>query len=115
MEIKLNIETTSKDREDFIYFEMEGNYYTIMTDKHYNLPEDKTNGKIVLMSSAVGDGNISTINNHLTWDWCEVEDLSDLTIGQFNILNSLIARLYKRKIIVDETTFDNRGITLSYI
>jgi hypothetical protein len=107
MEIKINIELKGEDREDFIYFEMKGCYFTIMSDKHYNSPEDKTRGKVVLMvMNAEGDGN---------WDWSEVEDLSDLTIGEFNVLNSLIARLYKRKIVVNETTFDNRGITLTYV
>ena len=82
MEIKINIELKGEDREDFIYFEMKGCYWTIMSDKHYNLPEDKTRGKVALMIDAV-----STAKGGDNWDWSEVEDLSDLTIGEFNVLN----------------------------
>tara|TARA_R100000458_G_C8044866_1_gene94603 strand:+ start:27 stop:356 length:330 start_codon:yes stop_codon:yes gene_type:complete len=108
MEIKLNIEPMP-DREDFFYFELAGNYYTIMSDKHYYYPSDKTKGKVQLMSSPSleggGDGN---------WDWTIVEDVSDLTIFQLNILNSALKRLFQRKIDIGEDMLQRRGIKLQY-
>ena len=103
MEFKVIVQS-----EKFIvlHHERTATYFTIISDK--NKLDEAPISTHTLVSCADTDE---------WWEgepWSEVEDISELEVGELIYINIILKRLFGRQILINQESLGQRGITLTY-
>ena len=103
MEFKVIVQS-----ENFIvlHHERTASYFTIISDKNKL-------GKAPIETSTL----VSCADTEDWWvdeTWNEVEDISELEVGELIYINILLKRLFGRKILINQESLGQRGISLTY-
>ena len=102
------------DKWIFIEHERTGTFFTIESKENTMSPrkwekDDKTYKLICCPSKP------KYSENHESSEcWSEVEDLSELEIGEIAYMNILLKRLFRREILISNKTIGQRGVSLTY-
>ena len=47
-------------------------------------------------------------------NWCQVEDLSEIEVGELMYMNILLQKLFRRKVLINQESLGQRGVSLTY-
>ena len=98
------------DKWIFIEHERTGTCFTIQSKENTMSPKswregDKTYNLICCPSDA---------SPEVSECWFEVEDISELEIGEIAYMNILLKRLFRREILISNKSIGQRGVSLTY-
>ena len=107
MEFKVHVEHKSWI---FIEHERTGTYFTIESEENTKSPRDWRKGDTTYNLICCPVGNTQESSEC----WCQVEDLSEMEIGEIAYMNILLKRLFRREILINNKSIGQRGVSLTY-
>lgn len=83
-------------------------YFTIESSENTMSPKDFPKSTYTLISCPVDETPESSEC------WNEVENISELSVGDIAYMNILLKRLFRREILIDNQSIGQRGVSLTY-